>query len=333
MERREIEKRMVAYTLRYEERQERYVWDKIEPRTKDLMSTKRITYYGTKEDEAQLKFAAMTLFWQAPTQRDFYQEQKEDDHNWRPFSHNHEPVFFYDQAPVRFMQTWGADNGQYQEWAQTKNLRNEDITVPQLIRLSAKSVKFVKQNSNCKHISEYFLQLNDKNEYTMDTHLIRWYTARKLDEIREYRFMTGLKGIHPELFEKFKSCFEIRDEHYNQKYERSNQLTSDEYNGIISQIEKLDEFQRFCKETDDQDLIAQKSRELFVLDIPGSEATIQSVMDDYEEIQEFGETLQPLLNAIPTVQDDPDLTPDVTPELEKELRIYLEAKDRLKWEK
>ena len=56
-------------------------------------------------------------------------------------------------------------------------------------------------------------------------------------------------------------------------------------------------------------------------------------MDDYEEIQEFGETLQPLLNAIPDVQDDPDLTPDVTPELEKELRIYLEAKDRLKWEK
>ena len=334
MERREIEKRMVAYTLRYEERQERYVWDKIEPRTKDLMSTERITYYGTKEDEAQLKFAAMTLFWQAPTQRDFYQEQGEDDRGWRPYDHiKHEPVFFYDQAPVRFMKTWGSENGTYEVWAQTKNLRNEDITLPQLIRLSAKSVKFVKQNSNCKHISEYFLQLNDKNEYTMDTHLIRWYTARKLDEIREYRFMTGLKGIHPELFEKFKNCFEIRDEHYNQKYERSNQLTSDEYHGIISQIDKLDEFQRFCKETDDENLIAQKSRELFVLDIPGSEATIQSVIDDYEEIQEFGETLQPLLNAIPTVQDDPDVTPDVTPELEKELRIYLEAKDRLKWEK
>ena len=167
----------------------------------------------------------------------------------------------------------------------------------------------------------------------MDTHLIRWYTARKLDEIRQYRFMTGLQGIHPELFEKFKNCFDIRNDHYNRNYERSNQLTSDEYNGIISQIDKLDEFQRFCKETDDENLIAQKSRELFVLDIPGSEATLQSVMDDYEEIQEFGETLQPLLNAIPNVQDDPDATPDVTPELEKELRIYLEAKDRLKWEK
>ena len=56
--------------------------------------------------------------------------------------------------------------------------------------------------------------------------------------------------------------------------------------GHISQIDKLDEFQRFCKETDDENLIAQKSRELFVLDIPGSEATIQSVIDDYEEIQE-----------------------------------------------
>ena len=336
VERREIEKRMVAYTLRHEDRQERYVWDKIEPRTKDLMSTKRVTYYGTKEDEAELKFAAMTLYEQVPSQVDFYAEKDEEDHSYRPYDEyngKHEPVFFHDQAPVRMMQTWGEASGQYYNWAKEANLRNDNISAPQLIRLSAKSVKFVTQNPNCKHISEYFLQLNDKNEYTMDTHLINWYTARKMDKIRNYRFMTGLKGIHPELFEKFKNCFEIRNDHYSQNIERANNLTADEYDGILKQIDKLDEFQRFCKETDDQDLITQKSRELFVLDIPGSETTIQSVMDDYEEIIEFGETLQPLLNEIPNVQDNPDLTPDVSPELEKELRIYLEAKDRLKWEK
>ena len=192
-------------------------------------------------------------------------------------------------------------------------------------------------NPNCKHISEYFLQLNDKNEYTMDEHLIKWYTASKLEGIKEYKFLTGLKSFHPELFEKFAKCYEIRDENYNEW--RSKQVMNDHKDDIMKQIKSIAEFQYYCKsvenDPDKENLIASKSRELFVLDMPGSVGLMEEIIDNYEEIQDFADTLAPLLEEITLLNESPKDYPkgeciDLDSNLEKELRIYLDAKDRLK---
>ena len=61
-ERREIEKRMVAYTVRFDDKKDdNFTMEKIEPKTIDLMNSKYRTYYCTKEDEGKMKQAALLL--------------------------------------------------------------------------------------------------------------------------------------------------------------------------------------------------------------------------------------------------------------------------------
>ena len=163
-------------------------------------------------------------------------------------------------------------------------------------------------NPNCKHISEYFLQVNDKNEYTMDEHLIKWYTASKLEGIKDYKFLTGLKSFNPELFEKFAKCHEIRNENYDQW--KSEQMIRDHKDDIMKQIKSIAEFQYYCKSVENdpnkENLIAIKSRELFVLDMPGSVGLMEEILENYEEIQEFSDTMSPLLREIDVLNVHPD---------------------------
>ena len=74
-ERRKIQERMVAYTLRkctkYRESTTAsptgYIWDKVEPRTSDLMNTETMTYYGKQEIQpAQNIRAVETLYLMSP---------------------------------------------------------------------------------------------------------------------------------------------------------------------------------------------------------------------------------------------------------------------------
>jgi len=329
-ERREIEKRMVAYSLRFDDKRGDgyFTWDKIEPKYKDLASTSRITYYGTKADEDKFKFAAVTLLSQVPIEAEFYP----DGAGWK-WNDGFSPVFFYDAPPTRFLD-YSSDK--YPDWTDESKLG--EATTPQLIRVSTKAVKYLSMNENCKHIDEYFLQINDKNEYTMDKHLIKWFTASKLDGIQDYKFLTGLKSLHPELFEKFRQCYDVRVEHYD--LFKSKQIMSDYKDDIMKHLENIAEFQYYCKSVENdpnkEDLIAAKSRELFVVDIPGAVGLREELIENYEEIKEFSDTLSPLLLEIDSINLNPlDYEKDTHDlgDLEKELRIYLDAKDRLKWEK
>jgi hypothetical protein len=81
---------------------------------------------------------------------------------------------------------------------------------------------------------------------------------------------------------------------------------------------------------DDEDLIAQKSKELFVLsDISEAKAADLTILAKYDNIVEFAEEVKPLLDELMCLENR-DCT--MSSELEKEVRVYLRAKSRETWE-
>ena len=320
-ERREIEKRMVAYTLRWDHlKDDNLTLEKIEPKAKDLMDSSNRIYYCTKEDEGKMRAAALLLKEVVPHFKEVYPSA-----SWHANGNQREsqsyPIYWYEHPPVRFLE-W-QHKGEYYDWA--KPVQGWDT--PQIIRVSQNKVKFITQNPNVKHIDELFLQLTDNNGYTMDNSLIKYYTAHKLEKINNFKFLQGLKCIHPTLQEDYCELMDLRNDNYSRyEYRKVKDMAPD----IISHMDKLFEFQKFMGECDDADLIEQKSKELFVLsDISEAKAADLSILAKYDNIVEFAEDVKPLLDELDCLENRDC---NMSPELEKEVRVYLRAKARETWE-
>ena len=324
-ERRAIEERMVAYTLRvntrhfgYSERP-RFIWDKIEPKVKDLMKTQKITYYGTKADEEKIKFAAGVLRKFAPSVSEVFPDSR----GWDDDSK--EGMFYYDICPVRFYN--------YNSNKPSESFQNmkTDWKIPQLIRVAEKCLKHISTNPNCKHIDEFFLQLTDNNGYTMDEHLIKWYTADKVKDVLNKKYLSILKDINPDLFDRFKTVYDYVDELKNQP---TNYLQNSD---IYKDIDKLAEFHQYCIDVEDapdkDSLIANKSREIFVLDIKEALGFDREIMDLFNELNEYDDEIKVLLSRIEEINNPPSKNQKpLKDDFKKELCAYLESKDRLTWE-
>ena len=321
VERREIEKRMVAYTLRWDHlKDDNLTLEKIEPKAKDLMDSSNRIYYCTKEDEGKMRAAAKLLRYSVPKFTQVYPNASSYD-NGNHYKATEYPIYWYEHPPVRFMK-WDK-KGDYNDWA----VPVQGWDTPQLIRVSQNKVKFIKQNPNVKHIDELFLQLTDKNGYTMDNTLVKYYTAHKLDKISLFKFMQGLACIHPKLQEDYCELMDLRNTHYSEfEYRYVKSVAPD----IIKHMDKLFEFQHFVSQCDDPDLIEQKSRELFVLsDVSDAKAADLSILAKYNNIVEFAEEVKPLLDELGCLEQRDC---DMSPELEKEIRVYLRAKSREIWD-
>jgi len=316
-ERREIEKRMVAYSLRYDDRHaEDFVMDKIEPKTVDLMNSKNRIYYCTREHEGKMKQAAMLLKSAMPKHKDVY-----PDSHWSSWDKNyHEPVYWYENPPVRHMK-YGSD--EYEDWA--KPIQGWDT--PQLIRVSENKVKFITKNPNVKHIDELFLQTNDNNEYIMDETLVNYYTAHKLEKINKFKFMQGLSCIHDQLQKDYCELQDMRNDFYSEFDYRNVKSIAP---AITDHMDKIYEFQKLCNDCDDAKVIQDKSKELFVLsDISNARAVNLDILAKYDNMVEFAEEVKPLLDELEVLNNR---TCSMSPELEKEVRIYLRAKSRETWD-
>jgi len=326
-ERREIEKRMVAYTLRLDHtKDDKFTLDKIEPKVKDLMNSTNRIYYCTKEDEGKMRTAARLLSNVAPSFKDVYPKAsmyenctpgwKNNDEGSREF-----PVFWYEHPPVRFLD-W-LNKGNYKEWAIPK----QGWDTPQLIRVSQNKVKHITKNANVKHIDDLFLILTTNNGYTMDNSLIKYYTASRLDKISDFKFMQGLGCIHDELQKDYCELLDLRENSYEEEnYTYVKKMAP----SILEHMDKLYEFQKFCNECDDAEMIQNKSRELFVLsDVSEACAADLDILAKYDNMVEFAQEIKPLLDEIECLEDRKCT---MSPELEKELRVYLKAKDREIWD-
>ena len=316
-DRREIEKRMVAYTLRYDDKKDdHFTMDKIEPKTVDIMNSKYRTYYCTREDEGKMKQAALLLRNIQPKHYEVYPNSNRS--NWDK-GYN-DPVFWFDNPPVSMMK-WNSD--EYESWATP--IQGWDH--PQLIRVSQNKVKFITKNPNVRHIDDLFLQTNDKNEYIMDETLVNYYTAHKLDKINQFKFMQGLSSIHPELQKDYCTLKDMRDRNYSEWERRHVESIAP---AITEHMDKLYEFQKFCAECDDAEMLQEKSKEMFVLsDISNARAADLDMLAKYENMVEFAEEVKPLLDEVDCLRERQC---EMTPELEKEIRVYLKAKSRETWD-
>ena len=334
-ERRKIEERMVAFTLRFDDKRsdkKHYTWDKIEPKAKDLMQSEKTIYYGSTADEEKFMIAANIIGCYAPTFKQVFPENA-----WSTWYEGQSyPVFYYEQAPVRVYDTYGDRRGRPQTWAEPEEMV-QDWDTPQLIRVRETYVKHIAKGANCKHIDEFFLQLNSDGGYTMDSHLIKWHTGKKIQAIKKMRHLSALKHINPELFNKFKECYEAAEV---VSYRSSQWFDLKDDNDSIGaevrkNVERISDFQAYCEEVKDHDdaesLLAAKSRELFVLDMPNAGGYDTRLVDNCQELVEYNEEVETMLSVIGKFDCHPDEAPDITPELLKEISVYLDAKDRLQW--
>jgi hypothetical protein len=179
-------------------------------------------------------------------------------------------------------------------------------------------------NSNVKHIDEFFLQLTPNGGYTMDEHAIKWYTADKMKSITNKTYLYCLKDINLDLFKKYEAVYNAADVDV-----RTSQWIKD--TDIFPMVEKIVEMHNFCKDNDDAAAIQQKSRELFVLDIPEAIGQDQELMDKFDELQEWSEGVHTLLYSIDQIGYSPDTDQDLDQDLIKEIKVYLDAKGRLDW--
>ena len=257
----------------------------------------------------------------APTFKEVYPENSWS--NWD--TSQQDPVFYYEEPAVSLRETYGDNRGNFYDWA-TKAVKTWDT--PQLVRVSENKVKYIKKNPNCKHISEFFLQINEKGGYTMDDSMITWFTSTKLEKIADFKFLSSFKSINPGLHKIYERVIEARENSF--EYYRHRNLESTD---VYKQAEKLMEFQMYCKEIEGEanaaELISNKSKELFVLsDIGECVGVNMEIIDMYNNILEFSEDVKHLFRAIEGMDNNLSMTLD----LEKEILSYLACKGKDQWD-
>ena len=70
---------------------------------------------------------------------------------------------------------------------------------------------------------------------------------------------------------------------------------------------------------------------LVPIDVPEAIGQDQEMMDKYNELTEWTESVHVLLNAIDEIKFEPTAERDLDDNLIKEIKTYLDAKGRLDW--
>ena len=66
-------------------------------------------------------------------------------------------------------------------------------------------------------------------------------------------------------------------------------------------------------------------------DVPEAVGQDQELMDKFNELEEWSEGVHTLLNSFSEIQYYPGSTANLDQDLIKEIKVYLDAKDRLNW--
>ena len=322
---------MVAYTLRECTKYSNsasasptgYVWDKVEPRTSDLMNTETVTYYGTKENEDSLHLAANILKLQMPTHDTVWPNRNK---NWD--EQGDKPCYFWEYPPVR---SYTGDEPS-SEYFKDQHL---DWDRPQLLRVNEKVAKHIASNPYCKHIDEFFYTATDTNHFSADPAIRRWYTGFNM-KLEHDTFMEKMKLVNVDMYANYTEIEEYIHSttgHYSIKnYLDKPQMKifkkMIEFNNFLDSLDaKLDSNYK----TNVSDAVKAKSRELFVFtDVTCNSVVDQDMIVAYEDMLLYLEPIALFLNSIDDIGDkitDRDTGDDYS----KQLNDYLKYKQRLGW--
>ena len=323
-EKRMIEKRIVAYSLRnngsYRNDHDKptLTWDKVEPKLKTVMTSNRVTYYCTREDELWMKLAAEIMRNQAPTLDQTYVYIGYDGYQ-DSYGRQEDPIYYYDEPPAIAFKS--------RRWASSSDLEfKEDLSwikTPQLLRIAENKIKYVKKNPNCYPIQDFFLQVTKEGKYTMSDQVKNWMNAKIAGETPDW--MSELKEVDP----RFKDLAKFLEEVHSKgerMYIRSLEL-QDVFSDFQGMTNKLRDFQDYCTSVQNDDnseaLIASKSAELFILaDIPGAE-----IFD--ETVAEYAAIRDEIVDEVDVFLSDLNFYARSKPDFTRELTVYLKAKGKL----
>ena len=310
-----IEKRMVAYSLRNngshrnDRRKPTLTWDKVEPKLKTVMTSDRVTYYCTREDELWMKLAAEIMRNQSPTLDKVYKDIPYYGYS-DSYGSDTDPIYYYDQIPVI---------------AGSKEFKEDlsFITTPQLLRVAGNKIKYVQKNPNCYPIQDFFLQITDEGKYTMSKEVKNWMNAKVAGATPDW--VWKLNEVDP----RFKDLAEFLDAAYKKgerNYIESSEL-KDVFSEFLEMTNKLRDFQDYCASVQNDDnseaLIASKSAELFILaDIPGA--------DIFEEVvAEYAAIRDEIVDEVDVFLSDLNFYKRDNSDFTRELTVYLKAKGKL----
>ena len=299
-ERRKLENKIVAYSLRVNiannHNEKPFIWDKVEPKIATIYNSTRTTYYGTSEDEDKLVFAAEVLRSQTltlrklfPTTGGFYSD---------------EVCYYFDALPARLSPTKSFDQDALDKY-----------DGPQLLKVNESNVKYLKSNPNCKHIDEFFYSWDEtSNTYTVDSKLKIFLTGKAIGNVPDWLRKVGF--INPEYSEMYESLRKYVDVY------RNIDVSSAGLKDIIDVLERMIEFQHFVNSTDNQEDIAEKSRELFILeDIKAADILDYEAVKLNRSKEEFIEGVDNLMSYISFPYDNTLF--------EKEVEFYLKSRGKL----
>ena len=293
-----------------------WTWDKVEAPLQLVQDTDIETYYGTSEDEHLLQLAATICAPSVPEWTDVYTNLS----TYHMFSNtdtnmaNRNPVFT-EFRPHRFRNDYSGG------WQREVGEDPAMVTDIQLFKVSgALSKKMV--GTNVKHISEFFSVLHE-NKWSMHKKVREWATGCMLPHVPTW--FERLKEVDP----KYRDVLDKLMPY--EKYRRHSQYwnhSDGEFKEVIDLMKKMHELQTFMLDDHDEQAVAQKSMELFK--VADADCTIADsdihILGEY--LDEFLEPLYPLFECIAF----PAYSNDKTDKFWKEIRAYLELKDRHNFE-
>ena len=147
----------------------------------------------------------------------------------------------------------------------------------------------------------------------MDKHLVKYLTGKAVGElpnwIRQIAFINPDYGIMYHTLNKYKESYR----HY--------ESTHEEVKEILDTIERIQEFQTYAESVDDPVLIAQKSKELFILeDVKAAQALDSEILKLIAMKDELMDEVHPLMDQLYFVN---------SAEFEKEVTYYLKSRGKL----
>ena len=277
------------------------------------MTSERVTYYCTREDELWMKLAAEIMRNQAPT----LEQVLDNMPYWGygdSYGSNDDPIYYYDQMPVI-----ASASRLPREFKEDLSF----ITTPQLLRVAENKIKYVKKNPNCHPIQDFFLQVTNEGKYTMSKEVINWMNAKVAGSTPDW--VWKLNEVDP----RFKDLAVFLDAAY--KKGESHYIKSRELKNVFTEFQeltnKLRDFQDYCNsvknDNNSEALIASKSAELFILaDIPGAE-----IFD--ETVAEYAAIRDEIIDEVDVFLSDMNFYKRNNSDFTRELTVYLKAKGKL----
>jgi hypothetical protein len=311
-ERRKLNSQIVAYTLRPDNHRNAghsykdFVWDKVEPTLRTVITSTIPTYYGTDDDADKLKMAAAILSRFNITISKFITGGYL---GYVPHGNNNDTAYYFDCLASRFGNTFSVKpNVDYSEQTQ-------------LLKFSEANVKHVRDLANYKHIDEFFRTVDAEGNYTCHpaVNMLANHMWAKQFPIWES-------------FSSFNDCFDLDyiDERYHEIYKYLLKIYA-KFDSIVfyktpgeellidvkSDLTNLTAFELLSAADVSDNMKAELSAKFFVLsDIPGAKVLDYKFMELVKFADEF-------------VKDTKHLLPRVSSynisETNEQITIYLKA--------